>query len=75
MSVSGNSIQSCFIDDGWRSAGDSKFVFDIPDGFFIRHPLEVVMDGDPLFEGFMDRLVQDVVQMRLASQDQGETVD
>ena len=42
--------------------------------FRIRKSGEVVMDSDPLAQGFMDRLSQSAVQMGFSAEDQGKTV-
>ena len=47
---------------------------DVLRDFFIGESLELVVDGDPLTKGLVDGLAQRAVQVRLAAEDQGETV-
>ena len=42
--------------------------------FRIRKSGKVIVDSDPLAQGFMDRLAQSTVQMGFPTEDQGKTV-
>ena len=48
---------------------------DILRDFLVGKPLELVVDGDPLAQGLVDRLAQRAVQVRLPAEDQGEAVE
>ena len=73
--MSGDRSQCRLIYDGYGASGTVQFVDDIFFGFLITEPLIVVVDGDPLSQGFVDLAAEYPVQVGFPAQDQGETVD
>ena len=62
------------VNDGGGTARAGDLVENIPGHFRIRKPGKVIMHGNPLAQGFVDRLAQGVVQMRLTTEYEGKAV-
>ena len=54
-------------------AGHAQMMFDVGDGLLKVKGAEVVTDGDPLMEGLIGSEAEELGQVRLAEQDQGES--
>ena len=53
-------------------ASDPEMMFDVGDGLFKVKGVELVADGDALMKGLVRRETEEVGQVRLTEQDQGE---
>ena len=62
------------VDDGCGPSGAGDLVEDVLRHFRIRQSGEVVMYGNPLAQGLMDRLFQGVVQVGIPAEDEREAV-
>ncbi len=62
------------VDDGSGPSGTGNLVEDVLRHFRIRQPGEVVVYGNPLAQGLMDRLFQGAVQVGLPAEDAREAV-
>jgi hypothetical protein len=66
--------QGDFAQDGKAAACHLYLVGDIFRHFLIGEPLEIIMDNDPLAEGFIDRLCKGAVEIGFPTEDEGKTV-
>ena len=66
--------QGDFAQDGKAAACHLYLVGDIFRHFLIGEPLEIIMDNDPLSEGFIDRLCKGAVEIGFPTEDEGKRV-
>ena len=58
-----NCSERCIINDGFRATGTLQLMQDIGSNLFIIQTSIVVMDGDALAQGFVDRFSEDRIEM------------
>ena len=73
MTVEGG--ESGRFDDGLSATGADQLMADVFGDLRVRQARKGVVDGDALAQSFMDRFSQGIVEIRLAAEDQGKTVD
>lgn len=59
-------------EDGGLGAGDAKMVLDVGDGLLEVKRAELVADSDALLEGLVRSEPEELSQIRLTEQDQGQ---
>ncbi len=67
-------VQGGFAQNGNAAARHLYLVGDIFGHFLIGEPLEIIMDNDPLAEGFIDGLCKGAVEIGFPAEDEGKTV-
>ena len=73
MTVEGG--ESGRFDDGLSTTGADQLMADVFGDLRVRQARKGVVDGDALAQSLMDRFSQGIVEIRLAAEDQGKTVD
>ena len=73
MTVEGG--ESGGFDDGLSATGADQLMADVFGDLRVRQARKGVVDGDALAQSLMDRFSQGIVEIRLAAEDQGKTVD
>ena len=72
LSVVGDGGNEAITEDGGLGASDAQVVLDVGNGLLEVKGAEVVADGDALVEGLVRGEAEELDQVRLAEQDQGE---
>lgn len=72
LGVVGDTGDEAIAEDGGLGAGDAEMVLDVGDGLLEVKRAEVVTDGNTLVEGLVRGEAEELSQIRLTEQDQGE---